>query len=507
MNRVRTVDDFVLRLRRIGGDYRNDFGPLIARVRHELAGKDDEILTAADAALEFHARQYVVNSLLAALNWRMNLTADEGLPNLLPEVPVTSSETGRILFLDYFGREITTSEPLLIVETKRPSSGLPRIADPAELVPGRYATQEELRRYLARVVSRGLQGEQLREDWSDWLSKLREYVRSVCKRASRAPRRVVVTNGDWLIIFLDPEDAFLGTHDTPDPDRIVVFENYEVLVEDEAGALLRHLEYWAVSDRPLSIRASEVVFYLTGDQVDRAMHGIRLRYSQEPRNYGDPPAIWVAPVLFLRSNSGSWLLIDEPPTEYRIPERYRDLKKHLTAVQAAAKGLLGQVATALNSCPRLSSLSEHYDDKPSFAGLRGVTEEAPDRYIVATGRETHYLLPTPSVPNCPYHDWLLSNKESVASSHLVERSTSPRAYFVSGELHHCSHRDVESAKWNRITDANSSRCGSRSGSDGQAFCEIWRYETHLCCRTCVFEDVCTKAEVFRLPCQRKSAQA
>jgi len=39
-----------------------------------------------------------------------------------------------------------------------------------------------------------------------------------------------------------------------------------------------------------------------------------------------------------------------------------------------------------------------------------------------------------------------------------------------------------------------------SGEEGQAFCEIWCFEQHLCCRTCVFEEVCAKSEVFRLPC-------
>jgi hypothetical protein len=37
------------------------------------------------------------------------------------------------------------------------------------------------------------------------------------------------------------------------------------------------------------------------------------------------------------------------------------------------------------------------------------------------------------------------------------------------------------------------------------FCEIWKFEEHLCCRTCAFEEVCTKAEVFSgLPCKNGS---
>jgi hypothetical protein len=501
MNRVRSIDDLVLQLRRIAEDYRTVFGPLVARLRSELAGNNKDISKVAEVALECHARQYAVNCVFTALNWRMNLSPSEGLPSLTPEVAITSSESGRVLFLDYFGRDTATNDPLLIVEAKRPSASLPRISDPAEKIPGKYATKNEQRRYLAQVLSRGLRGEGLSEDWSKWLAKMQEYVRSVYERVNKVPRRVVMTNGDWLIAFLDPRDAFLKTSDEPDPDGIVVFENYEVL-ESEAGALFRHLEYWTVCERPPTVRASEIVFYLTSEQVDRAMHGVRLRYGHECRNYGDPPAIWVAPVLFVRSKSGMWIIVDEPAAEFRIPQNYAKLKGHLTALRTAAKKLLGQTTTALGSGLRLSSLVEHYNDKGIFAELRGVTEEAPDRFLVATGQETHYLLPRPSVLRCPFHDWSRANEKGVASGYLGGRSVDPRAYFISGETHHCSHSHVELAKGNRITAANSGGCGSRSGKEGQAFCEIWRFETHLCCRTCVFEMVCTKAEVFRLPCER-----
>jgi len=71
------------------------------------------------------------------------------------------------------------------------------------------------------------------------------------------------------------------------------------------------------------------------------------------------------------------------------------------------------------------------------------------------------------------------------------------------EPHHCAHRDVISAKGTPITPANRSQCGPRSGRDGQAFCEIWRFEQHLCCRTCAFEEVCLKVAVFQLPCRRE----
>jgi hypothetical protein len=34
------------------------------------------------------------------------------------------------------------------------------------------------------------------------------------------------------------------------------------------------------------------------------------------------------------------------------------------------------------------------------------------------------------------------------------------------------------------------------------FCEIFSFEEYLCCRVCAFEEVCTKAPAFRLPCER-----
>jgi hypothetical protein len=85
--------------------------------------------------------------------------------------------------------------------------------------------------------------------------------------------------------------------------------------------------------------------------------------------------------------------------------------------------------------------------------------------------------------------------------------TDSRAFSISGESHHCAHRDVADAKSSQITPKNRDRFGPRSGDDFTAFCELWRFERHLCCRTCILEDVCTSADVFALPCQRPETTA
>jgi hypothetical protein len=107
------------------------------------------------------------------------------------------------------GFERETNRPLLLVETKRPRSLLPELADSADRPP-----QEE-------VLARGLRGTKLLAEWSDWLRTLMDYVVSIRDATGSVPLRVVVTNGEWLVIFLDPDDAFVQSR-PPDANRIMV---------------------------------------------------------------------------------------------------------------------------------------------------------------------------------------------------------------------------------------------------------------------------------------------
>ncbi|HEY5619450.1 MAG TPA: UPF0175 family protein [Vicinamibacterales bacterium] len=135
---------------------------------------------------------------------------------------------------------------------------------------------------------------------------------------------------------------------------------------------------------------------------------------------------------------------------------------------------------------------------------KGVVQSATDEFVVVTGTETHYVLETPAVPDCPFHDSVRATHAGVAAGPLLlMRSTTPRAFFFSGESHHCGHRAVADAKAGVNTDANVAARGPRSGSRGQAFCELFRFETRLCCRTCAFKRVCTKTQALALmPCTR-----
>jgi len=492
LSRIRNADEFRLKFREIRGKYERIFGPRIAEIRRKYASGPERDLI--DRNLEMHARVYIVNALLAALNWRMDSFPEDGLPNLIPEAPVRSADRKSIRFFDYLGLENETDAPLLIVETKRPDTPLPQAQTPA-------ATYSE-------VLARGLRGKPLKKkEWNDWLEDLGDYVRSAYEGTQRIPRRVVITNGDWLILFLDPSDAFLEDGD-PDPNRILVFTSRDD-IERRCTEIFRHLEHQNVlGETPLhELEPAQIPFYLNPEEIDQVMHGLHLLYIEQPKIYGDKdPVIKVVPIIFLRSRYGAWFRVENRlnENEYELPHDSNALAKHFKEVEQAAKGLLDEVNRYLKNPRQPTFLSEHYEDEGNFETLPGVIEIGHDEFLVVTGNRTHYLLPEPMIPKCPFHDWMKCKQQGVPSDPgpILSRSTSPRSFFVSGEIYHCAHRDVSSAKASRITTANREQCGLRSGQEGQAFCEIWRFEQYLCCRACVFGEVCIKAPAFRLPCDK-----
>ena len=152
MSRVRNATDFRREYRSIHSNYENRFARLIARVRREYVGTPNE--SNADNMLEHHVRAYVINAVLAALNWRMDRQPQDDLPNLIPEASGRSQQTGTIRRLDYLGLEKDTNEPLLIVETKRPSAKLPYLHGVSS---------------HSEVIVHGLKDQELGSEWDGWL--------------------------------------------------------------------------------------------------------------------------------------------------------------------------------------------------------------------------------------------------------------------------------------------------------------------------------------------------
>lgn len=272
VRRVRNVQEFVRRFGNGRRDYKQLFQKRIEEIRTKYARKSTEkVSPEVDDSLEYHLREYLINALLSALNWRLGSSPEDGLPNLVPEAPLRSSAKDTVCFLDYFGVEGADNKPLLMVETKRPKSPLPE---------RQQATGESAQESLAEVVCAGLSGTDLKYDWNKWLETLRDYIKSTKDRSGEVPRRVVTTNGDWLILFADSEDSFLSTS-SPTPAKVFVYEIRDH-IEQRADELFGLLEYHSVLGKIPALRLGEVAFHIRPDQVDSAMHGLRLMYIEEP---------------------------------------------------------------------------------------------------------------------------------------------------------------------------------------------------------------------------------
>jgi hypothetical protein len=502
VSRVRNAIDFQKKYFEALGNYLNVHRPRVdaARTNYKKNLKNDSSF--ADSLLEAQLRQLLIDPVLKALNWRLDVENDNESPNLIPEAQIQSSEVNTTKFLDYLGLN-RKGKPLLIVETKRPSSLLPKRVK----ISGTDNVYLPSRESISTIICAGLKGKKLTGDWNEWLETLRVYVHEAFDTSKCIPRRVVLTNGNWLIIFKDPSDSFFVTG-TCHPDNILVYENNNDIGQNYQE-IFRWLEYQRVLNEAPSLTIEEIAFYISPGEITQISHGLKLKYFEYVSFFENSPRIIIRPILFLRTYFNSFLLI-ESQAECELPAEIEQLNNHLEAVKQEAVKLLDNTNKNLNANLTPISIEDYFEDEESFEIFRGVTvteirtHPQHDEYLIITGQHTHYLQLEPTVSNCSHHDWATSKQTgSIPLVQIQTRSVTNRSYFKTGEKQHCVHAGVERAKSCQITDENKKRCGSRSGSTFDPFCEIWRFETRLCCRTCVYENVCTKAEVFNLPCSKQ----
>ena len=125
MSRVMNATEFAHRLERLFQDANS------VRVPDLAAAKAAGNPAAYGAALldkdwlEPHVREFLVDGLLAALNWRLSplQSIDDYLRaaqvnTMAGEVGVRSVDRGTKRFLDYLGFDNTDGKPLLVVEAK-----------------------------------------------------------------------------------------------------------------------------------------------------------------------------------------------------------------------------------------------------------------------------------------------------------------------------------------------------------------------------------------------------
>ena len=488
MKRNWTAADFERDLTVFSAEYDDQFAIIAAQLRADYAEKSPDPDGELDKLLESHVRVFI-DALLASLNWQTGVRAP-GRTNLVPEAPLRSGDRSSVRFLDYLGFEGgQPKKPLLIVEAKRPSSNLPRTRASGN------GPEEP-----ATALIKGLAGAQMTEDWSEWLRTARDYVRSTTGRADHPPKRMVITNGDWLITFTNPYETFC--QDRPDLRTIRVFSNRVDVLRDYADVfeLLEHQQ--VLGDVP-PLAVEELAFYATSADVDRILHGLRLIYQVDEDFFAAAPSIKVMPVLHLRTRLGFWLVVEERMVGEALPKRPDDLAGHFDKVSSRARELLSKAHAVLGVSLAPTKLAQHYQESEpaeypvGLLGIRRVWHPRAEEYLIATGSHTHFFTLTPTVAECPFHR---TEETGNVPLGIPGQTMDPRSFFIIGQDQRCCHIGAHQGKRTPLRPENRARCGPRSNPNMEPFCEIFRFEEYLCCRTCAFEEVCTRAQVFVLPC-------
>jgi hypothetical protein len=486
---IRSAHDFRVAFRRLRGDYERLYEPQITAVRAALADpqrKDPDL----EAALEAHVRVFLIDGMLKALRWTIIPSTPAEIANMIPEAQVDALKGVR-RYMDYFGYERDVGQPLLVVEAKRP------VAFPVPPGGSTEAASEILSGWIRKL-------DRAPTEWGKWIRSLQEYVLSVLQHTGVFPVRAAITDGNWLVIFENPKDAF-GEDGAQDTRYIHVFADSSE-IDARYDSVFRLLDQRIVSRAATEIGPGAIAGVIAPERVVSLFHGLRLGYA----TYEDVgarliPTITVMPTILLRSDSGSWTRIARRQEVHPLPYEYSDLAEHLQKVHAAAETLLGRVHQQLGRQLAASPLQALYGDEIAFEDMPAVEEVpgATNHFRIVTGESTHFLLAEPTVPDCPYHDFGYAAELHCQAGTLpiLNRSIErPRAYFINTQQHHCCHEDVDEAKHVNLTEENTPRSGVRSGRQNDVFCEIAPFEEYLCCRTCCFQEICTSTQILRLPC-------
>jgi len=451
--------------------------------------------------LEAHARVYVIDHFLAALNWNLRPADDpQEYLDMAPEIGVRSEARDTRRFLDYFGFEYRGEHvvPLLVVEAKRPSCGIPMQGCGAS----------PLEHPLARAVvdhyrkGSGATFAPLAKEWQDYLDDLADYVRSVHENLGSAPKKVAMANGEWLIVFRRPQATFVDN--TGDPTDVLVYESLEQVLQS-ARTVYTELDYYALaSPRERKFEPPELVGHVPAGQPLDASYGLVVLRVCDPRPYEVVPRLSVSPIMVLFSRDSVPLFVHRPLHENQFDLRgsddhgWHDLPSHLREVSDAANQLKTQVETKTQAVLRLLPLGSLFDSER--ATLLRVSQRMPVveqvRYELLTGDMTHFLRTGDSHDTCPSH---ATNTTAVADR-VLPRDGEP-CFFPDATPGHCCRRDMYLAKGKALSSEMIGRLRlGRSGGKGESFCETWGVDHFLCCRSCVYCEACVATGEFSLEC-------
>lgn len=454
----------------------------VIRIQHRTTADADEGLK----MLERATRRFLLDRLLLALDWD-------------PDEPDSVTEEGRgwgpqrqRFYFDYVGVVPATQKAVLLFEAKGYDVTAPRKADKAP----------PLAREMAALLAEALDAMHRDEtpeilgEWQGFLQDLKDYVEALDRDGVADLKRVAISSGKWLIVFEDPENAFLSGK--PDADLIKCFPTLDEVVDSaEAIHSLLHRRQ-LVDTLPTVISIFDAIRYVIPAEIDQFAQGVLIKTDMTGLKRAPVPNRQVYPAIIVMSKYRSHAIVDYQPVPE--PEDETGFPKFLEKLRQRGEGLARSVGNWAQREVSMAALDEfagfeapRSPNNSIAAALAGSTNakrpadpecrrlvksDESDAYLVVTG--AHWYYKHNGSDTCNYHSRYGVKQEGISLDIAVPRSKT--SLTEDGQSRHCAHGLFVAARQ-------------------KAGCHVAHFETNMCCPGCIFFADCWSVRSHpKLPC-------
>ncbi|TWB12179.1 hypothetical protein FBZ99_107229 [Rhizobium sp. ERR 1071] len=432
--------------------------------------------------LEHTTRKFFIDRLLQALGWELGPAGD-----MSEEARIKAETT---IFMDYVGVSDHSRLPLFVIEAK--GWDKPFIS-PSDSIRTREQPGDLIIRAIEHVKNGGeKESSPVIGAWHDYLSQVLKYVKSLKDQHGHDLARVLLTSGQWMVIFEHPSRTFLGTNNADPSDIILLREaDYVAHSTDILDLLGRHK---IAATIPSTLRPAQLGTFVKADDVARLFHGLHVRYEASGSSRFEPrPRILVYPAIIIERSDGILLQVLREGDGIPLPTSDDGIVPHLSDIERHADELLLLCRRQLDMTLSVSALEQFpgFPPKgrrarlaPTVPLLLDDQAETPNEWMLLTGQFKHYLRPIPVKSPCAYHSFagcLSVGQQSSYGAISIRRVSNPRVFFVDTQDHHCAHLAMRDRKDER--------------------CRIMAIDEMTCCQACIYMDSCwTPGELATLPC-------
>lgn len=276
------------------------FGDLIDRFDDAVAPGGRPVFQGAAPGVphEHTVRVHLLDELVELLGWSLGLGGD------VAEEARLKAET--TTFMDYLGLEGTNDTPALLIEAKAWDKPFP--------VPRLKSAKYRDTKLLADAIDHWRKGGSAKSSpiagmWHDYIDQVGNYVKDLKDLHNHRLPRAVITSGQWIVVFINPVEAFI--EGPAEHVKIRIFE--KASFKTEASDLYRPISKEVLSsETPFGVRPTQVMKYITKDSLIACFHAVHVSYEASGSPvFGRKPRVLVYPALVLQGQDG--MLLTVPP--------------------------------------------------------------------------------------------------------------------------------------------------------------------------------------------------